>query len=136
MAYVFTKDLETGIAAIDSQHREIFEKMNSLANACAQGAGRQEIANMLDFLNNYIAKHFGDEEKMHAQYNYPERVKHKNYHENFKLTVNELIKEYRSDGATIALVGKLNSKVGMWLLTHIKREDGAFGAYLKNKNGQ
>ncbi|MBC5646740.1 bacteriohemerythrin [Christensenella tenuis] len=135
MAYVFTKDLETGIAVIDSQHREIFDAMNRLADACAKGTGRQEIEKMLHFLNNYIAKHFGDEEKMHAQYNYPERIKHKNYHENFKLTVNELIKEYRTDGASIGLVGKLNSKVGMWLLNHIKREDGAFGTYLKSKNG-
>ena len=44
MAYVWSKDLETGNAMIDSQHKELIEAINALLAACATGKGRAEIA--------------------------------------------------------------------------------------------
>ena len=35
MAYVWSKDLETGNAMIDSQHKELIEAINALLAACA-----------------------------------------------------------------------------------------------------
>ena len=44
MAYVWSKDLETGNAMIDSQHKELIEAINALLAACATGKGRAEVA--------------------------------------------------------------------------------------------
>ena len=134
MAYVFTRDLETGNAKIDSQHKELFDAMNKLEAACSQGKGRVEVEKTLQFLSDYITKHFGDEETLQRQSGYPEFMKHKGYHETFKKVVADIAAEYKRDGSSIVLVGKVNAKVGMWLLNHINREDVKLGQYLKSKN--
>ena len=50
MAYVWSKDLETGNAMIDSQHKELIEAINALLAACATGKGRAEVAKTTKFL--------------------------------------------------------------------------------------
>ena len=35
MAYQFTKDLETGNALIDSQHKQLIQAINDLLDACS-----------------------------------------------------------------------------------------------------
>lgn len=40
MKYEVTKELETGNALIDSEHRQLFQMVNNLQDACAQGKGR------------------------------------------------------------------------------------------------
>ena len=84
MAYTFDKSLETGNAMIDSQHRQLIDAINSLMAACSQGKGRQEIDKIARFLEDYTAKHFGDEEKLQMQSRYPDYVNHKRYHEPLK----------------------------------------------------
>lgn len=115
--------LETGNAMIDSQHRELLEKINNLLDACVEGRGRNEAIRTVEFLSDYTKKHFGDEEKLQKQYGYPDREKHKQYHEYFKRTVAEIAEQLEREGASIALIGKINSNVGNWLVSHIKRED-------------
>ena len=39
MRYEMTKDLETGNALIDSEHRQLFKAVNDLLDACSQGKG-------------------------------------------------------------------------------------------------
>lgn len=39
MKYELTKDLETGNALIDSEHRQLFAAINNLMDACAQAKG-------------------------------------------------------------------------------------------------
>lgn len=133
MAYVFTKDLETGVAQIDAQHKSLFDAMNQLADACSQGKGREVINKTLQFLNDYIVTHFNDEEKLQTTYGYTDRIQHKKYHEQFKASVKDMIAEYNKEGGSIVLVGEINKKVGMWLLNHIKREDVKLGTFLKEK---
>ncbi len=134
MAYVFTQDLETGIGAVDSQHKQLFDAMNHLADACSQGKGRVEIEKTLKFLNDYIIKHFNDEEKILTKCKYPDLTTHKRYHETFKKTVRDIMDEYQKNGGTIVLVGKINSVVGMWLMQHIKGDDKKYAGYIKENS--
>ena len=39
MKYELTKDLETGNAVIDSEHRQLFKAVNDMMDACAAGPG-------------------------------------------------------------------------------------------------
>ena len=39
MRYELTKDLETGNAIIDGEHRELFRAVNTLMDACGKGQG-------------------------------------------------------------------------------------------------
>ena len=62
MRYELTQDLLTGNQLIDSEHRQLFDAINALMDACAQGAGRTKINETVQFLNSYVSKHFRDEE--------------------------------------------------------------------------
>ena len=64
MKYELTKDLETGNALIDSEHRQLFAVINKLMDACSQGKGRDQIASTVQYLNDYVSKHFSDEEQL------------------------------------------------------------------------
>ena len=134
MAYVLTKDLETGVPLIDAQHKSLFDAMNRLADACSQGKGRAEAEKILKFLDDYIVKHFNDEQNLHIQYGYPDRMQHRKYHDTFKDSVKKMIDQYKKEGASVTLIGEINQKVGMWLLNHIKREDSKFGAFMREKD--
>ncbi len=131
--YQFTKDLETGNTMIDSQHKELLNAINNLLEACSKGKGRDQIKNTLDFLQDYTSKHFHDEEVLQKKYGYPDYVNHKQYHEGFKAVVKGIADELQKQGPTIALVGKVNSNIGNWLVSHIKREDVKVAAHIRSK---
>lgn len=128
--YAWTKDLETGNFTIDQQHRQLINAINELLDACAKGKGRAEIEKTLKFLNDYVARHFSDEEKLQIQSNYPDYINHKRYHETFKRVVQDIITDFNREGATIALVAKANSSIAGWLINHIKKEDVKVAAHL------
>lgn len=136
MAYEFTKELETGNALIDSQHRQLIEAINRLLEACGQGKGRAQIKETMDFLQQYTAKHFSDEESLQLKYGYPDYPKHKEYHEWFKKTVAELAAELEQMGPTVVMVGKVNASIAGWLVNHIRREDTRVAAHIRQKGGE
>ncbi|HAN44713.1 MAG TPA: hemerythrin [Ruminococcaceae bacterium] len=134
MAYVFDNSVMTGNAKIDEQHKMLFDAINNLLDACGKGKGRAEIEKTLIFLNDYIATHFADEEKLQMQYGYPDYPQHKKYHEGYKQVVRDIIDEFKKDGATLVLLGKVNSSIATWLVNHIKKEDVKVAAHIKNSS--
>lgn len=60
--YEFTKNLETGNAMIDREHRELIQAVNRLLDACSEGKGRAFMDETIKFLNNYVNQHFSHEE--------------------------------------------------------------------------
>ncbi len=134
MAYTFTKELETGNQLIDSEHRQLIEAINNLLSACSTGKGRSELANTTKFLKDYTAKHFSNEELLQLQYQYPDYVNHKRYHEDFKKVVAGICSKLEKEGPSILLVGEVNSAIGGWLINHIKKEDAKVAAHIKSKS--
>ena len=84
MRYELTQDLLTGNQLIDSEHRQLFDAINALLDACAQGAGRTKINETVQFLNSYVSKHFRDEEQLQLQSKYPGYNAHHTFHEGYK----------------------------------------------------
>lgn len=133
MAYQLTKDLETGNALIDREHRELIDAINALLDSCSKGQGRNELEKTAQFLQSYTSKHFSDEEQLQRQNNYPDYVQHKKYHEAFKKTVADIVARLSVNGPTIALVGEINTALAGWLINHIKKEDKKLAAYLSTR---
>ena len=130
--FTWSKELETGNAMIDKEHKELIQAINRLLEACSQGQGRDTIESTLQFLSGYITTHFAHEEALQLKSKYPDYQNHKKYHEGFKEVVKNIVAEFKRDGATIGLVGKVNSSIGDWLIRHIKREDVKVAAHVKN----
>ncbi|WMJ22577.1 bacteriohemerythrin [Paludicola sp. MB14-C6] len=123
--------LAIGVKEIDSQHKELCDKIDALFDACKQGKGRVEILSTMDFLQSYTIKHFHDEEIIQQKCGYPKCKEHKAIHEAFIKQVAELKAELEKDGASIVLVGKINSLVIDWLIKHIQNVDKEIAQYIK-----
>ena len=74
----------TGNSLIDAEHKQLFDAINDLMDACAQGVGREKIMSTTQFLNSYVNKHFGDEEKLQVQSKYPGYAAQKQFHDGYK----------------------------------------------------
>lgn len=131
MTFAWTPDLAIGSAFIDEQHKQLFAAADSLFSACQLGKERQEVERTMQFLQDYTAKHFADEEALQKKYKYPEQLAHKQLHEGFKKTVRELAEELSRSGPTDDFVSGLYIAIGEWLIDHIKGVDVTLTAYIQ-----
>ena len=127
--YEFTKKLETGNAVIDGEHRELFQAVNRLLDACSEGKGRASMDETIKFLNNYVEKHFSHEEQLQKKSNYPGLEAHRAFHEKYKQTLKEITAQISAVGPTITELGKLNGHISV-LVSHISTEDRRLAAFL------
>ncbi|MDR1961704.1 MAG: bacteriohemerythrin [Gracilibacteraceae bacterium] len=132
--YEWSDDLATGHDLIDSQHKHLIQAIANLMDACSSGQGRAVISETIDFLEDYTAMHFSEEEALQKRHKYPDYPNHKKLHEGFKTVVANLGQEIKREGPTVALVGKVNAQIGGWLVNHIKREDTKVAAHLRKSS--
>jgi hemerythrin len=131
MKYEWDDSLEIGYPEIDAQHRQLFAAFNEFLAACGQGRGHSEIAKTMEFLGEYVIRHFTDEEKIQRDNNYPDYYKHKRYHDEFKIMVISLKADFAQEGPTATVISRIQSSIGDWLLNHIKIEDLKIGEFIK-----
>lgn len=130
MKYELTEDLITGNALIDSEHRELFAAVNNLLDACAQGKGRDQIQKTVQFLGDYVAKHFRDEEGLQTKSNYPGYPAHKQFHDGYRRKLAETTQVLMKEGASVKALGDLNGVVAI-LVSHIRTEDKRLARHIK-----
>ena len=133
MAILWTEDLATGSELIDSQHKELFRRINSLLEACKVGKGKIESGKIIKFLEDYVETHFEAEEVYMHKYDYPDFEKHREQHRIFKKNFQAIKDEFEAEGPVISVVVQINQNVVDWLNNHIRKLDKALGTFLKTK---
>jgi hemerythrin len=126
-----SKDMETGIEKIDTQHRELIDRINKLLEAGEKSASKEETQKIMDYLGEYIVKHFGDEQEIHIKTNYPKAAEHKEKHALYVENFRNLQKEFAEKGSSMEFMMKLNNSVITWIVKHIKGDDVEFGKFYK-----
>ena len=124
-----------GVPKIDDQHKKLISAIDGLMDACTKGQERDVIGKTLSFVCDYTKVHFADEEKLMAQYAYPNMAAHKRIHEQFIQTAGTLVDDFNKNGPSPALVGKLNKALVDWLILHINAEDKRVGVFVNSKGG-
>lgn len=119
---VWDQYLETGIDAIDAQHRQIVDYINELHDAISH-KDRAVVGETIDHLCDYVATHFVFEENLMEKAGYPQTTAHKAAHEGFARSITSYKQRFDA-GEDIAR--QLRSGLCIWLVEHIKREDGAY----------
>jgi len=135
MAISWTEDLATGVDDIDTQHKELFSRINMLLEACNQGKGRLEVGNVIDFLEGYVIAHFAEEERWMIAHKYPAYPEHKAQHLEFMRNFSKLKAGFEKDGPGVHVVVTTNQMVVDWLRTHIRKLDKALAAFLVRQEG-
>jgi hemerythrin len=124
------RSLETGDPEIDEQHRELFRRIDQLVDATHDRRARAEVGRLLTFLGDYVVDHFRAEERLMAEYGYPETAPHTLEHRRFVAEYALLFQEYQADGPGPAFVIKFGNRVTAWLCEHICRTDRRLADYL------
>ncbi|MCM1334330.1 MAG: bacteriohemerythrin [Bacteroides sp.] len=132
MKYELTKDLETGNAVIDQEHRELLGAVNRLVEACGRGEGRSSMDSVIDFLVKYVDRHFAHEEQLMKTAGYAGLAPHRAFHEEYKRKLGEIVAKIPPSGASIGDLALINGHIGL-LVTHIRTEDKKLGKYLQEK---
>jgi len=127
------ESLATGIEEIDNQHKELIRRIQKLFEACNQGRGRDEVKNIVKFLEDYVVTHFKAEEQLQQKYSYPEYNQHKAQHDKFIEDFQEFKCKLEQEGISTSSVIHINRMVVDWLIKHISNTDKAMGAFLKTK---
>lgn len=124
---------EVHVDKIDSQHKELFKMVNRLIEAAESGGGREEIVNLLKFLETYVIEHFSLEEEFMKRYEYPGYERHKGQHNAFIANFLSLKKCYDSWGISKPFMDLVEKWVFNWLKDHILTVDKEFTTFIRSK---
>jgi hemerythrin len=124
--------MEVGVLEIDAQHKELVDRLNALMSMGHDAASKEETQKTLDLLEEYIVKHFADEEELQRKNKYPEYESHKKMHELYIGEFQKLKKEFADNGHSIKFTMDLNNSLINWIVKHIKSADVELGRFLKN----
>ena len=121
--------MKTGIIDVDSQHMELVNLINGLTLLGGKAASKEETEKAIDFLGDYVVKHFKDEEELQKSSGYPNYNNHAAIHNLFIMEFQKLRNRFFENGPSPLFTLTLNNTVIAWVITHIKGADKEFGDY-------
>ncbi len=124
----------TGVPIIDRQHQELFGQINELLDACSRAEGTEKLRSTLEFLGDYIDRHFKEEEALMAERQCSVVAENKAEHDGFRARYAEMcarLVDCKGDVQGAALVEDVQETICDWLTSHIMGVD----TKLKNAAG-
>lgn len=127
----FDDNLITGNKTIDTQHKELIERIQNFVTACQNGDSKLKAIKMLDYLDEYTNFHFQEEEQLQREVSYPELARHQEKHEEFKKSIRELYDFLNeNEGPNEQFTEQVKVNVVDWLFHHIKTFDRSVAEYI------
>ena len=121
---------ESGNAALDEQHKELFEQANVLLSAVVEGLPRTECKSLLNRMLEELVAHFEFEEALIRNTSYTQIEHHIHCHKGLLAKARELSERFdRNELAVGELFSFLANKV---VAQHILGEDRKFFPYLRH----
>jgi len=117
-------DYETGVAAIDTQHKVLFDHINRLGKLVeSDEIERSQSDYLLKFLEDYAVQHFNGEETCMARFRCPAYGKNKEDHALFLNILKFCKAEYESSPRPKAMLERLHESMVWWINQHILTVD-------------
>ena len=130
----YNDSLITGNDMIDTQHRELTDRMNKLVESCDENNSKSVAMKTLDFLSDYMNFNFSAEEQLQKEIAYPEYDRHKVEHTAFKQTIKDLEQLLEDeDGLSGEFTSRVQEQVVEWFYSHIKKFDKPFADFAFSK---
>ena len=130
----WSDSLSIGIASIDSQHKELFKRINNLVIAIKQHRCKDEIDGTIKFLEDYARIHFSTEEKSMNETHYEGYEEQREDHKRYLAYLAELKEQAslpRVHGSSYELSTTTNQVIVDWIVDHIMKLDMKFGEFLR-----
>jgi hemerythrin len=133
MFFVWDNAYDTGIEAIDMQHRKIVDYINQLDSAISSN-NTDEIEKVFENLFNYCLSHFSFEESLMEEHGYEHTEGHRMVHNSFTDRITRYRLEWTKGKTDVSR--RLLSDLKVWLVSHIQREDQFYAEDIRNKLDQ
>jgi hemerythrin-like metal-binding protein len=114
----------TGVESVDQQHRELIDVINRVERAASSGASASELKPELDFLGDYVVRHFQHEEGVMETHRCAASRKNKEAHRKLVEAYIQWRKDYEMKGSPNSMVIELHQFLTKWLIGHICGVDG------------
>lgn len=135
MAVIVWKEIyETGIVALDNEHRKLVEGINQLYEAVRDKRSEEVLGDVLAMLELYTVDHFQHEEKLMAEYHYSGLEEHQKIHQDLIDSLQEM--KAGATSGTEELARELLKFLRTWLLEHILNVDKEYGSFLESRGGR
>ncbi|MEE4241211.1 MAG: hemerythrin family protein [Desulfopila sp.] len=128
----WSDDYKIGLAAIDSQHKRLFELIGDLNSALRAGLSGAHLEKLLSSLDQYKTRHFQLEEKYMKECSYPGLAEQQEAHAYFSARFVELGEEMQRTGMTSVIVNAVKEELSQWVQEHVTGLDMQFGRYYRN----
>jgi len=126
----WSQAIVTGLPAIDSQHKTLFDLAASF-----RGEGDQiRVMKTLTMLCDYANTHLQDEEAMLAAIAYPKLTEHRLLHQEFRRMLRQLLDASRK--LTLdEIADRIEDLINGWFYQHILTADAEYVAAVKAHQG-
>ena len=125
--------MSVNVDLIDEQHKMLIQKLSDLSSAFRMGLEQNKIMKTLDFMVDYTDFHFTTEEQVMEDNDYPGLKEQKQQREEFKMTLNNILEDYKEEGTTAEIATAINVFLLNWLIKHIMGSDSKHGNFLTEK---
>ena len=125
---VWNPEWDTGFPNLDEQHQRLLAEFNDFLDAIHNGFHREHIANLLEFLVDFLEEHFEEEEIHMLATHYPRYLEHKAFHDGMRSRVKSLMDTSRKDPEAVA-AGVVDFVMD-WMENHIRVEDKQMAKHL------
>ncbi|GFO69122.1 hypothetical protein GMLC_27010 [Geomonas limicola] len=123
-AIAWNNSFALGLPEIDEHHRHLLDLFAKTYQLFLEKRDKAELEEVIDELINYATYHFAVEERLMAEYRYPQRSEHQRLHASFidRITTQQI--DFYSGRTTLAL--ELVVMLRDWIVSHILQADRAF----------
>jgi hemerythrin len=127
MPMEWSEKFTSGEQEIDNHHIMLFDFVNVLEDRINDHPNnpmeKEEIAQRLYFLKQYVIVHFEYEENCMFKHRCPAAQQNKAAHDDFIETFTAFMEEFEEQGPTVDLMTSLHTTMSTWLTNHIIHTD-------------
>jgi len=117
---IWSDQFATGVALVDTQHKMLIDKINTLEKLVAGPAPtKPQCDELLNFLGSYVVTHFKYEEGCMEKMRCPAHEKNKSAHAAFLAVFAKFKARYGAEGPKPDLLKELHGAAADWIKNHI-----------------
>jgi len=124
-------DYSTGVQALDDQHRQLVEILNSLEDAVRRDRGRRVVDAILNALLGYTQEHFAFEEQALARAGFAEFADHQRRNRQWIREIEKFHHEHLTAGGPLS--AEFRRALRSWLSEHLAQGDRAYRTALAGR---
>lgn len=130
--FQWSDEYRTNIKKMDDDHKEVLGKINDVYYAIAIRKDYRSLQKAIESLIDFAGKHFGNEEHLMLENEFPDFEWHRKKHEKFMDDVSHMRNEISSSG-----MKKHNAELVNffkdWIINHILTADRKYGPFLNQR---